>query len=248
MEMVLVAGYELAATLIPVMVAFVLVRASAQRTGRAVAGLAPVLLFTLYVFAVFYVTGVGTVFDLARHGFEANPHQLNLVPLAALTQSGVIGDVLTGFVLNVVLFVPLGFLLPLVWPRAGRILPVATFGLGLSLVIELSQLLNNRTTDVDDLVANTLGTLVGFALWALWRDAVGRVAIVRRKRAGAHAPKDGSLHAAAMPQVKEAPVHAPVLPRPWRALAEPVLYVAALFAGHFFLFNEIGLVGLLYGF
>lgn len=38
-------------------------------------------------------------------------------------------------------------------------------GFGLSLVIELSQLLNNRRTDIDDLILNTLGAALGYALW-----------------------------------------------------------------------------------
>ncbi|HBT95229.1 MAG TPA: hypothetical protein DEB24_03600 [Coriobacteriia bacterium] len=36
--------------------------------------------------------------------------------------------------------------------------------IGLSLLIELSQLLNNRLTDIDDLIINTVGALIGFLL------------------------------------------------------------------------------------
>lgn len=38
-------------------------------------------------------------------------------------------------------------------------------GLALSLVIELSQLLNPRRTDVDDLLMNTLGAFLGLLLF-----------------------------------------------------------------------------------
>ena len=43
--------------------------------------------------------------------------------------------------------------------------PVLFAGFGLSLVIELSQLLNNRRTDIDDLILNTLGAALGYAQW-----------------------------------------------------------------------------------
>lgn len=67
------------------------------------------------------------------------------------------------FVSNVLLFVPLGAVLAFVLRRA----PWATVavGLGTSAVIELAQwmLLPGRTGSVLDVVANTLGTVVGCA-------------------------------------------------------------------------------------
>ena len=79
---------------------------------------------------------------------------------------------------NILLFVPFGFTLGLaIWPAtplAGGVKRalkqrwwrrMALAGLGLSLVIELTQLLiPSRATDVDDLILNTLGTMLGAAL------------------------------------------------------------------------------------
>ncbi|WP_158539770.1 VanZ family protein [Gordonibacter sp. 28C] len=244
MEEMALAVYELAVASASTLVAFVLVRMHARRTGKSAARLAPVLLLALYLFGVVFVTGPLTVYDLTRHGFEVNPRQLNPVPFFTLAQAVDVGDALLGFGLNIALFVPLGLLLPFVWPRVGRMLPVVTFGLGLSLLIELSQLFNNRTTDVDDLVANTLGTLVGFAVYALWRDAVDRPRAVRGKHGVFGQP---ALSGITMPQTKDAPAFANA-PCAWRALGEPAFYALALLAGHFLLYNELGLAKLLYGF
>ena len=38
---------------------------------------------------------------------------------------------------------------------------------GLSLLIELSQLLNHRSSDINDLIMNTLGAVIGFAFYRI---------------------------------------------------------------------------------
>jgi len=73
------------------------------------------------------------------------------------------------FTLNILMFVPFGVLLPLVWPRTGTAGRVFIASLVASLAIELTQLAewialgNYRTVDVNDLIANSAGGLLGFA-------------------------------------------------------------------------------------
>ena len=82
------------------------------------------------------------------------------------------------FALNILMFVPFGVLLPLVWPRTGTAGRVFAASLIASLAIELTQLAewialgNYRTVDVNDLIANTAGGLLGFA--ALWLTVLSR--------------------------------------------------------------------------
>ena len=77
--------------------------------------------------------------------------------------------------LNVAMFVPLGFLLPLLWKRFRRWFVTIPAGLGVSLAIELAQLAIGRgICDVDDLFANTLGGAMGYfaamTVLALFRE------------------------------------------------------------------------------
>jgi glycopeptide antibiotics resistance protein len=71
------------------------------------------------------------------------------------------------FVLNIVMFVPFGVLVPLLRPRAGSMRRLAAWALGASAAIELTQLLlwlalgSRRTVDVNDLIANVAGGLLG---------------------------------------------------------------------------------------
>ncbi|MFE2290939.1 VanZ family protein [Streptomyces sp. NPDC059452] len=84
---------------------------------------------------------------------------------------------------NVIMFMPLGFLLPLLLPRISRGRTVLTCAL-VSLGIEVTQLLqyivlaNGRAVDVNDLIANTLGGLLGYAvLRAAQRTAATRTVL-----------------------------------------------------------------------
>ncbi|MFE5541404.1 VanZ family protein [Streptomyces sp. NPDC056519] len=71
------------------------------------------------------------------------------------------------FFLNIVLFIPFGFLLPLISRRDLPVLGVILRALAASVAIELTQLVMylalgaGGTTDVDDLIANTLGGAIG---------------------------------------------------------------------------------------
>jgi glycopeptide antibiotics resistance protein len=66
---------------------------------------------------------------------------------------------------NVLLFAPLGFLLPLLVPAMRRWWQALAVGAGVSLAIELYQLVwpGVRKPSVNDLLMNTLGALLGFA-------------------------------------------------------------------------------------
>lgn len=64
---------------------------------------------------------------------------------------------------NILMFVPFGFFVPLLWRVPDR--TAAAVGSGASLLIEVVQLWLPRTTDVDDWLLNTAGTLLGIWLY-----------------------------------------------------------------------------------
>ncbi len=66
---------------------------------------------------------------------------------------------------NILLFMPLGFALPLRFQLQAH-WKVILYGFSLSLVVELIQLATAvRSFDVDDILLNTLGTVLGFILY-----------------------------------------------------------------------------------
>jgi glycopeptide antibiotics resistance protein len=71
------------------------------------------------------------------------------------------------FVLNVIMMEPFGVLLPLLWPATGSVRRIALWSLLARAAIELSQLVlgltlgSRRTVDINDLIANVGGAVVG---------------------------------------------------------------------------------------
>lgn len=66
---------------------------------------------------------------------------------------------------NTLLFLPWGFFLPLLWRRFRGFFRMAGMCLGLTCFIEFTQLFIGRTVDVDDLILNFAGSMVGAGLW-----------------------------------------------------------------------------------
>jgi glycopeptide antibiotics resistance protein len=75
---------------------------------------------------------------------------------------------------NVGFFIPIGLLLPLGWHWAERLGRTLLVGLAMTVSIELAQLVMTYTlpvaprwADIDDVVLNLLGVLIGWGIWRL---------------------------------------------------------------------------------
>ncbi|HLR14779.1 MAG TPA: VanZ family protein [Bacillota bacterium] len=80
---------------------------------------------------------------------------------------------------NVVMLIPFGLLLPLLFPFARHFLVTVLLGFSLSLTIEMTQMLFTvtRKGTVDDLVFNTIGALIGYVLFQI----IGYKAVPKEK-------------------------------------------------------------------
>ncbi len=71
--------------------------------------------------------------------------------------------------LNIIMFIPLGIILPLMWRKFHKFNYTVKYAFYLSLFIELSQLFTRfRATDVNDLVMNTLGAILGWLIYFIF--------------------------------------------------------------------------------
>ena len=72
---------------------------------------------------------------------------------------------------NILLFIPLGFLLPLLVKRFRNVFLIVLTGFLLSLFYECTQLLTGiGIFDVDDMILNTLGTLLGVCIFYIGKS------------------------------------------------------------------------------
>ena len=92
------------------------------------------------------------------------PFRTNLIPIVHIF------DRYYGWKMNIIgnvcMFIPVGIVWPLCFKRLDKMWKAVSAAAGLSLFIELSQLLfYTRYTDVDDLIMNTSGALIGAAIY-----------------------------------------------------------------------------------
>lgn len=73
-------------------------------------------------------------------------------------------------ILNILMFVPMGFLVPFVFPKMRSFLKMSLTGLGMTLLIEGIQLFAKQGIfEVDDILDNTLGAMIGYGIYVLLR-------------------------------------------------------------------------------
>jgi len=71
---------------------------------------------------------------------------------------------------NILGFVPLGLLVPTIWKSMRRAWIVIYLGFAISVMVECIQLLSCvGSCDVDDVILNTLGTAIGYIIYAVGR-------------------------------------------------------------------------------
>lgn len=128
-------------------------------------------LFASYLAAVYHLTGLPTV------QFITLDINANLIP------RDIFGTELILSLLNIAMFVPLGFFLPLLWKRYRRLKNTLLFGIGATVFIELAQLFTYRATDINDVVTNTAGALLGYLLFRLFKKPLSKVVNPEKKTA-----------------------------------------------------------------
>lgn len=115
-----------------------------------------------YFFLAVYLCEMYALVGLPNAYYIRFDTNINLVPFRHLF------SYLWNNLLNVLLFLPLGFFLPVLFRRYGKFRRTLLFGFTASLLIELLQLFTFRATDVNDLMTNTLGTVIGWAVGKLF--------------------------------------------------------------------------------
>jgi glycopeptide antibiotics resistance protein len=124
------------------------------------------------VLSAAFIAYVLFLFDIALFRFPIPDPRPNFVPFRSIQHDLRAGgrNLVVNCVGNLVAFLPMGLVPPLVLRR--RVMPrqVALFSLTLSLMIEVPQFLTGRrVADVDDLILNTAGGLLGYAMVVLVR-------------------------------------------------------------------------------
>lgn len=88
-------------------------------------------------------------------------------------------------ILNILMFVPLGILVPLLFKKMQDFWKVYLVGFGVTCFIEIAQLFLKRGVfEQDDLLGNTVGVMIGYGLYRLGKYILNRVRYQKREKCG----------------------------------------------------------------
>ena len=118
--------------------------------------------FTFFPFSTVNGQIQPLVFDPAT----AFPFRINCLPFVYLLDYPNKRDILLNVIGNTTMFLPLGIVWPIVFKELNTPKKAIAAGIGVSLCIEILQLpFYDRVTDIDDLILNTVGFLIGYLIF-----------------------------------------------------------------------------------
>ena len=128
-----------------------------------------ITIFVIYIIALGYFLFFAESMGRTTRGDE---YHYNLQPLFEIKRiwrsSHILGMkyVILNFAGNVIAFIPFGYLLPKMVKKKPRLFHTVLFSFEFSLLVELTQLISRTGSfDVDDLILNTFGGLIGYILY-----------------------------------------------------------------------------------
>ena len=104
--------------------------------------------------------------------------EINLIPFKTLYEylfvnntsvSGWSSVSILNIFANTLLFLPLGLLTPLLWEKYDSFYKILTLGLISTCLIEFIQIFIGRSTDIDDVILNTIGVIIGYTIFKLFK-------------------------------------------------------------------------------
>ena len=108
----------------------------------------------------------GKIQPLVFDASKVFPVRLNLIPIVYLFDYEIRREALINLIGNTAMFIPIGIIWPSVFRKMDSPETIIAAGVGFSLAIEILQLpFFDRVSDIDDLILNSLGYLMGYGIF-----------------------------------------------------------------------------------
>lgn len=143
-----------------------------KRTSLYNAG---IILLSVVMVIIFSLTGVSPI---SGFNIEIRIDEISFIPfrgIIEMLQGGLTLHTFVNILGNIIMFMPMGFLLPLLFSNLYSLKKTVAVGFGTSLLIEFTQLFLIRATDIDDLILNTLGTMLGYLVFLTFKKLLSRL-------------------------------------------------------------------------
>lgn len=140
--------------IVPIIVLYYIFLAKKERE-QSLLHIFIVCIFCYYLFGILTVTGIGYTSTISFRP------QISLIPFVGM----ITGPIET--ILNIVLFVPMGLFLPLLYKKYNKFKTVVITGILFSVSIELVQMFNWGASDINDVMTNTMGACLGYLIYSI---------------------------------------------------------------------------------
>lgn len=127
---------------------------------------------TLYkeIFALIFIMYMLLLFELLTATDTNNYHGINVTPFAEISRyqfgSRLFNINVFG---NILIFIPFGMFIA-AYINCKKVYPVFTVALLTSIVVEVVQLKIGRSFDIDDIILNVIGSIIGYLLYKFFRS------------------------------------------------------------------------------
>lgn len=139
---------------VPIIALYYVLLAKKER-GQRLIHIFVICIFCYYLFGVLTVTGIGYTSTMS---FRPN---ISLIPFIGM----ITGPIDT--ILNIVLFVPMGLFLPLLYNKYNNFKTVVLTGILFSVSVEVVQMFDWGASDINDLITNTMGVCLGYLFYSI---------------------------------------------------------------------------------
>lgn len=130
-----------------------------------------------------------TILSGLYYGITFHPvqHFVNLIPFHWVRETWVMGTskMNTQLISNTIMFVPIGFLIPIVFVKSRSFSKTVLRVFVFTFFIETFQYFTGRSADIDDVILNLLGGMIGYAIFTFlsrclqrkswWLKALGSI-------------------------------------------------------------------------
>ena len=128
-----------------------------------------------FCFGVCIVVILGATVLIGIRSVAAADRSLNLTPFRLFTEPWLMGEEkkVAQSLANILMFVPPGFFLPVAFRKVRRLWKTTVCMMFFSFFIEFTQYFTGRSADIDDLILNTTGGILGYLVFALFSRLFG---------------------------------------------------------------------------
>lgn len=131
---------------------------TSKKHGTPIEHRTGIILFSFFMITVFNITGIPDITNIYY-----NP-TINLKLFKYINKN------FLEYFLNILLFVPFGFFIGSLWKKSGNLATVLVYSILFSLFIECFQLFDNRVTDINDIITNSTGAIIGYFISKKCKD------------------------------------------------------------------------------